>query len=310
MKSVEVKHIITIPANVRQYFPKWLEYHGRAIGGGILFLLLVLANFFETFRIEIGLGMFLSVLMILFGGSRSFSEVREQWFANDNKNVDYHYHSDLSFPFSTEPEDIEPDAVYFMTPNVPEYRWGAIADDFYVTDRLVINKQAYETGTWHFEGPHSSDESNSFDGQQDTSYSLYDMKTNLPTVRFKLKNNKKRQKCINVLDSDDDPSKRISLKAGFDEKIVTLLMSLDDKAAVTSLFTDDVLATIYDMFEQHPDMTEIECDNTQVVIFWNIYLDGLTDHSAISTGDDYKEMFDVMHEVVQQISKNLDKNNN
>ena len=145
---------------------------------------------------------------------------------------------------------------------------------------------------------------------EEVTYSLYDMKTKLPTVRFKLKHALARSKHINVVDNDDNPSKKMSLKAGFDEKIVTSVMSPDDRKAVINLFTDDVLSTIYDMFEQHPNMTEIECDNTQVVIFWEEAFYDIEKHSEIPTGDNYIEMFDVMHEVARQIGENLDNSIN
>lgn len=188
MRSVKESYFITLPDKIQRYFPKWFKYHGLAIGIVMLVIVVVVAiitNVLST--MEMWFGIILSVLMILFGGSRDFAEVREQWFANDNANVDYHYHSDMYDTFTTEPEDIEPDAAYFMTPEVPEYRWGLVADDFYVTDRLVINNQAYEAGTWHYGVVSSDGEGSDTTDWKEVSYSLYDVKIKLPTVRFKLK---------------------------------------------------------------------------------------------------------------------------
>lgn len=305
VKQVPIQHYMKWAPQMQAKMPMWFQVYGYSIGTDLLLMAVFVAYagviFLHHFILFVGVGFVLMVLGlvgVVFGGARDYAGYRKQLLAEDSPNVLYAYrdrHDDNS-------DNV--DAV--MTPKVPEYRLGDVADKFYVDNRLVVNDKTFEAGSWHYGVETEDDDGHKTTSWSQTGYGLYDMQTKLPTVRFRLKGAIVQRPHLNVSSAEINVTKKITLKAGFDEHIVTTVKNLDDKALIVDLFTDDVLATIYDLFNQYKNLTEIECDHSQIVCLWKAKFDDLNTAQAINNGQVYTYIFDATHEVARQIGENLD----
>lgn len=305
VKQVPIQHYMKWTPKMQAKLPMWFQTHGRSMGAGLLpiggFIAFAGLMFFHH-SIWFLFGFVLMVLglvAVVAGGARDYAGYRKQLLAEDSPKVLYAYgdrHSEIR----------DDNADVFMTPKVPEYRLGDVADKFYVDNRLVVNDKTFEAGSWHYGVETEDDDGHKTTSWSQTGYGLYDMQTKLPTVRFRLKGAIVQRPHLNVSSAEINVTKKITLKAGFDEHIVTTVKNLDDKALIVDLFTDDVLATIYDLFNQYKNLTEIECDHSQIVCLWKAKFDDLNTAKALNNGQVYTYIFDAMHEVVRQIGENLD----
>lgn len=305
VKQVPIQHYMKWTPKMQAKMPMWFQAYGRSMGTGLLlmggfvaFAGVIFLHHFIWFVVGFVL-MFLGLVAFVVGGTRDYAGYRKQLLAEDSPKVLYAYgdrHSEIR------DDNID----VFMTPKVPEYRLGDVADKFYVDNRLVVNDKTFEAGSWHYGVETEDDDGHKTTSWSQTGYGLYDMQTKLPTVRFRLKGAIVQRPHINVSSSNINVTKKITLKAGFDEHIVTTVRNPDDKALVVALFTDDVLATIYDLFKKYKGLTEIECDYSQIVCLWKSKFDDLNTARAINNGQVYTDIFDATHEVARQIGENLD----
>lgn len=304
LQQVPRKHFFKVLDKLNPYLPSWFLQYGFTIGGILAigsFLLAILAAFLQIMIgnttltwLLITRGVPLGLVLMLLPGSIDYESYRLQKradsFLHDNANLDIRYQPDYVGRFDANK------ANDMMMPTIPEYRWGSMAANFSSNARLLVNHQ-FEAGTWHY---HDSG------ADSILSYGIYDMHTKLPTVRFRLRHPGSQHFHLIVEDLTDEPLHEVRLKAGFDTKIKTTLQRKSDKKLVVNLFTDDVLATIHDLFAKHTNLLEVECDGSQMVTLWHDEFDSLGDETPHNTEALYQEIFSVTQAIVKQLVENLD----
>lgn len=305
-QSVPVTSLVPLPDAWQ--LPTWFRTYGRVIGlvlvgGGLAGLIAVtmlavdLTNKPYVQAVCL-IALLIGIIAVLFGGSRDYVAYRNGQFAWYNQDVPLIETSYQRKSVSTDEQ------AHHLVVTAPEYRARTVADKFYTSEQLTIVNRL-ETGTWNYGVESTDDDGNTTTDWSAYGYTLYDMQTTLPSVRFDRNGIHRRH--VSVRKVSDEPNQKIALKAGFDTKIGTHVQKPTTQRDVVDLFTDDVLATIYDLFEQHDRLMAIGCDHTQVMLLWQDDFDVKNSARANqSLATLYDNVYPAMHELTRQLAENLD----
>lgn len=236
---INMLRILAIPAMPLAVYMTFTRDYSRPIIiiGSILLIILVPC--------------FLSILFIQnLGGYLNHQPIRYKLFADDNPNLDY------QMDYAQEATDnhlpITGLLKRILTNHQPQYRF-------------TFAKHHAEIGQVYWQTLDVNNKKNVKKDMQLT-YSVLNLNMNLPYIRISNKNdyhnnNKLFENILNV--------KQVHLKETFDDIIMVITSKKQNITNIQTLLSDDVLIKIYTLFRTRPDLTDIICQDDQIMLISN-----------------------------------------
>lgn len=199
----------------------------------------------------------LCILPLLFlqnlGGYLNHQPIRYKLFADDNPNLDY------QMDYAQEATDnhlpITGLLKRILTNHQPQYRF-------------TFAKHHAEIGQVYWQALAVNNKQHVKKDMQLT-YSVLNLNMNLPYIRISNKNdyhnnNKLFENILNV--------KQVHLKETFDDIIMVITSKKQNITDIQTLLSDDVLIKIHTLFKTRPDLTDIICQDDQIMLISNTSL--------------------------------------